>query len=245
MASAASFPKSFGILLFPQFEVLDAAGPIEALNVLARSDGFEDMTLSIISKTSEPISVGPVPPNTKGRNFLGPQLYVPTHTFESAPHIDVLIVPGGGGAMDPLPGGAKPDTDGHIDFIRKTFNGLDGRQPLKYLISVCNGTMLLIKAGVLDGVKATTTKDLWKTITEMGPKTHWIGKARWVDSGRLWTTSGVSAGTDGVLAWMESLVGSDRVTYVVNAMEWRRAESPEDDPFATVFGCEDVLPKDG
>ena len=74
----------------------------------------------------------------------------------------------------------------------------------------------------------------------MGPKTHWIAKARWVDSGRIWTTSGVSAGADGVLAWMESLIPKETLTYVVNTMEWIRAESADNDPFAEIFGCQDV-----
>lgn len=234
------FPRSFGVLLYPQFEVLDIAGPVEALNVLSRRDGYEGMKLSLISKTLEPVGVGPIAPDTRAAGFLNPQIYPPTHTFDTAPEIDVLLVPGGLGSMDPLPGGGRPDIEGHIDFIRKAFYGLDGRKPLKYLISICNGSILLIKAGVLAGQTATTNKDGWKIITQMGPKTNWVGKARWVDSGRIWTTSGVSAGTDGVLAWMESLVPEETLSYVVKTMEWIRAENSDNDPFAEIFGCEDV-----
>lgn len=135
-----SFPKSFGILLYPRFELLDAAGPLEALICLSRREGFEDMRLSIISET-----------------------------------------------MD--------------------------------AVSVCNGVMLLAKAGVLDGHRVTTTKDLWHLIPPLGPKSHWIARARWHHSDNIWTTSGVSAGVDGTLAWMESLVGHEIVESVVNTME--------------------------
>lgn len=240
---AAAFPKSFGLLLYPQFEVLDAAGPIEALNLLSHLDGYTDMKLSIISKTLDPISIGPPgAPHTGAGGFTGAQRYLPTHTFETAPPLDVLLVPGGMGSID-LPGSAeKRDIDGHVQFVKDAFFGLNGRSKLRYIISVCNGTILLAKAGVLDGHKATTNKDGWKFLTPMGPKTEWIAKARWVDSGRVWTTSGVSAGADGVLKWIESLTSKETVTKVVNSMEWIRAESADDDPFAKIFGCEDVLP---
>ena len=239
-SKGVSFPKSFGVLLYPQFEVLDVAAPIEALNVLARLEGYEDMTLSIISKTLDPISVGPIAPDTRSLGFAGTQLYLPTHTFETAPQLDVLLVPGGLGSMDPLPGGGKPDIEGHVAFLQNAFHGLNGRTSLRYLISVCNGSILLLKAGLLDGHRATTNKDGWKLITAMGPKTNWIAKARWVDSGRIWTTSGVSAGADGVLAWMESLLPKETVAQVINTMEWIRAENADNDPFAEIFGCQDV-----
>ncbi|KAK5053884.1 hypothetical protein LTR84_001846 [Exophiala bonariae] len=239
-AVAAAFPKSFGLLLYPQFEVLDAAGPIEALNLLSHLDGFTDMKLSIISKTLDPISIGPAgaPHSTV---FTGAQRYLPTHTFETAPPLDVLLIPGGAGSFD-MPGAEKRDIEGHVQFVRDAFFGLNGRQKLRYAISVCNGTILLARAGVLDGQKATTNKDGWTFLTAMGPKTEWIAKARWVDSGRVWTTSGVSAGADGVLAWIEGLTSKETVTKVTNSMEWIRAKSPDEDPFAKIFGCEDVLP---
>jgi transcriptional regulator GlxA family with amidase domain len=174
------------------------------------------------------------------------QLYSPTHTLfahpylRTAPQLDVLLVPGGIGSMDPLPGGGKPDIDRHIEFIRNTFRGLNGRTSLKYLISMCNATILVTRAGLLDGQTATTNQDGWKSITAMGPKTHWIAKTRWADSGRMWTTSGVSAGADDVLAWIESLIPQETLTHVVDTMKWIRAESADNDPFAEVFGCEGV-----
>ncbi|KAI9663720.1 MAG: hypothetical protein M1821_007210 [Bathelium mastoideum] len=244
MSQYPKFPKSFGVLYYPAFEVLDIAGPLEALNVLSRMKGFEDMELSIISKTLDPVSVGPIAPNTTSQNFAGRQRYLPTHTFADAPPLDVLIIPGGAGSADPSPGGGKPDIQGYIDFARKAYNGLDGRRPLKYLITVCNGTIVAAKAGILDGHKATTNKDGWDDITPLGPRTHWIAKARWISSGNIWTTSGVSAGTDGVLAWMDSMLPDEIATKVAVNIEWIRAQSADDDPFAEIEGCKDVLPKE-
>ncbi|KXL46419.1 hypothetical protein M433DRAFT_159204 [Acidomyces richmondensis BFW] len=136
---------------------------------------------------------------------------MPTHTYEPAPHLDDLIVAGGIGSIDPLLSGAQLEIYGHVEFIRRGFHGLNGRKPLRYLISVCNGAILFAKAGVLDGHKATTNKDGWKDITPLSPRTRWIAKARWVESGRVWATSGVSAGTDGILAWMQQLLPKGHV----------------------------------
>ena len=140
---ANKFPKSFGLLLFPQFEVLDVAGPIEALNCLARFPSFDAMKMSVIAPTTDPVNPGPIAPDNLGRDFVGVQHYLPTYTFANAPPLDVLIVPGGLGV--------KADVRDAVSFIRNTYYGRDGHPPLKYLISVCNGAALLARAGVLDG----------------------------------------------------------------------------------------------
>ena len=233
---ANAFPKSFGLLLFPQFEVLDVAGPIEALNCLARFPGFEDMKLSIVSKTLEPLNPGPVAPDTQGRNFVGVQQWVPTHTFKDAPPLDCLIVPGGLGV--------EKNVDDAVAFIRDTYRGRDDHPPLQYLISVCNGGALLASSGVLDGKTATTSKMEWEKVTALGKKTNWTAKARWVADGNIWTTSGVSAGLDGVVAWMHSLLPKALVDRITEIMEYSPVESADDDPFAAMNGCKDVPPKE-
>jgi transcriptional regulator GlxA family with amidase domain len=104
--------------------------------------------------------------------------------------------------------------------------------------------VLLAKAGILDGRKATTNKDFFYQIANVGPKTHWVGKARWVVDGNVWTSSGVSAGTDAMISFIETLTSNKIATEVVTMMEWRRAETADDDPFAVADGTKDVLPKE-
>jgi transcriptional regulator GlxA family with amidase domain len=235
--SKTSVPSSYGLLLFPQFEVLDAAGPIELLNAFSNYFDHQEIHLSVIAPSKELVSPAPLDWKSSNRHFLGAQLYQPTHSIEDAPPLDVLIVPGGRGT-------ARSDEElkDLLEFLRKSFKGSDGRPPLKYIFSICTGSDLLARAGILDGQKATTNKKAWSRVTPHGPKTHWIAQARWVESGKVWTTSGVTAGMDGMAALIGRIYGEDEAQQLCNFIEHRRVEDPNNDPFADMNGCKDVLP---
>lgn len=120
----ASF--SYGILLYPGFELLDIAGPLEILNMLAQYPGHEGMALSIVSRTLDPVA--PSLPSHKGAKFQSRQRWVPTHTFEDAPRLDVLVVPGGVGSVPPAEFGDE------AEFVGRVY-----RDGLEYLFTVCSG----------------------------------------------------------------------------------------------------------
>lgn len=112
------------------------------------------------------------------------QTIVSQYTFEDAPHVDILLIPGGLGIR-----AAEDANDTTIqDFVRARYPSL------QYLLSVCNGAVVLAKSGLLDGKKATSNKALWDWIVKTGPKVDWQPSARWVEDGNIWTSSGVSAG---------------------------------------------------
>ncbi len=237
MSESSKVPKSYGLLLFPGFEVLDAAGPIEALNVLSFFFNHDEIKLSVIAQTMDPVNPGPIAPATNGINFNGQQKYLPTHTFETAPELDVLIVPGGRGTERP-----NEDNEALINFIKSTYHGSNGKHPLKYIFSICTGSGLFAKAGILDGQKATTNKKAWKMIAAHGPKTHWIAQARWVSGGNIWTTSGVTASLDGMLALIGQIYGEKKADEVADMIEHTRIKEADNDPFSEVNGCQDVEP---
>ena len=60
--------------------------------------------------------------------------------------------------------------------------------------------------------------------------------------GNIWTTSGVSAGTDGMLAWIAEVYGEGYAEKIVNGMEFFRHPDSSNDPFAEINGCQDVPP---
>lgn len=114
---------------------------------------------------------------------LNPKMQT-THTFADAPPVDVLIVPGGMGNLAMHQNG---DTAVE-DFVATRFDRTE------YVLSVCTGALSLAKAGVLKGRRATTNKAAWKTVTQFGENIIWVPTARWVEDGKVWTSSGVAAG---------------------------------------------------
>jgi putative intracellular protease/amidase len=133
-------PLRYGLLLFPQFEILDAFGPIEALNTLAHSSSFpwrDDLDFAIIAETLDPVSSGPVKGDPSPFNPRIAQSVVPTHTFANAPDLDVLIVPGGFGTGPKLTGSEfDPDVDAVVDYIATVFDKIE------YLISMSLSSLL-------------------------------------------------------------------------------------------------------
>ncbi|KAK4241074.1 hypothetical protein C8A03DRAFT_30791 [Achaetomium macrosporum] len=173
-------PVRFGFLLPRAFDVLDVFGPVEILQALSRQTHLE---LVLLGRTLEPVTTEPVSNAMNRFNSSFFPTVVPTHTYADNPPIDVLVIPGGAAAR-------SPDLGPEIEYIRKVF------PRLQYLITVCTGAGIAAQAGVLDGHRATTNKSAWKTITAMGPNVKWVSPARWVEDGKVWTSSGVTAGMD-------------------------------------------------
>jgi len=157
--------------------------------------------------------------------------FAPTRTYEdavrNAVQYDILWVPAGA-FPDPQTGDKTPKEK--IDFIKKQAPGA------KYVMSVCAGAIALASAGILDGKRATTNKKLFRLIAAVTSKQIiWVPKARWVVEGNVWTSSGVSAGADMALAFLDHLVGSHITSWIRGAIEIPE-KGPDDDDFAVVHG---------
>ena len=101
---------------------------------------------------------------------------------------------------------------------------------------VCTGTTLVAKTGLLDGHKATTNKAAFDWVANQGPNVDWQKKARWVESGKFFTSSGVSAGIDMSLALIAHLLGEDKALEAARWAEYDWHRDPDWDPFAEVYG---------
>ncbi|KAK4205606.1 class I glutamine amidotransferase-like protein [Triangularia verruculosa] len=174
-------PTHYGVLLFRAFELMDIYGPLDILQLLAHN---RHLTLSLLSRTLLPVTTEPSSPMMNTHQSIFWPTITPTHTFSSPPsNLEVLIVPGG-------PGARSPDLAPELQFIREIF------PKLKYLITICTGSGIAAQSGVLDGYRATTNKAAWAVMTAMGPKVKWVSPARWVEDGKVWSSSGVTAGID-------------------------------------------------
>jgi cyclohexyl-isocyanide hydratase len=165
-----------GFLLFPQVTQLDMTGPAQ---VLSRVPGAKTFYLW---KTLEPVATD------AGFSI------VPTATFATAPQLDVLIVPGGFGTM------ALLEDAETLTFLRQQGAGA------KYVCSVCNGSMVLGAAGLLQGYKSACHWAWGQTLTHFGAE--WV-KDRVVRDRNRFSGGGVTAGIDFGLTLAAELAGDD------------------------------------
>ncbi|KAJ7507162.1 class I glutamine amidotransferase-like protein [Mycena galericulata] len=105
----------------------------------------------------------------------------------------------------------------------------------KYVLSVCGGAVQLAFAGVLAGKRATTNKAFYRLIAATPKDIEWVPQARWVIDGNVWTSSGVAAGSDMALAFVEHLVGPKAASFIRGTIEIPQV-TEKDDPFAAVHG---------
>ena len=199
--------RTLGVILFPGFELLDVFGPLEAFGNLPGVIGVKTIAAQ----------AGPVV------SAQGPRA-VADHGFKDAPQLDMLLIPGGIGTRDAI------DDRVLLDWLAARSRSAE------IVMSVCTGSALLARAGVLDGQRATTNKAFFQWVADQGPKVEWVRQARWVDAGKFVTSSGVSAGIDMALAVVTRLAGRDLAENLARMMEYQWHTDADDDPFAKVWG---------
>ncbi|KDR71911.1 hypothetical protein GALMADRAFT_253696 [Galerina marginata CBS 339.88] len=213
-------PLKYGVVVYQGFQALDVFGPLDALNSLSLAYPLQ---LYVIAETLEPVTTKPPKGLGNPAADFG-QSILPTHTFETAPAVDVLIVPGGIGNRVP------ENISKAIDYIARVYS------TLKFLITVCTGSAIAAQAGVLDGKRATTNKRAWSRTIQLRPQVEWVAHARWVVDGKIWTSSGVSAGIDIIFAFMGEAYGEEVATMIANFLEYERHTDSNWDPYADLYG---------
>jgi len=203
-------PLQVGGLLYPNFELLDLFGPLEMFSLL----GSAGARIHLIAEAP-----GPVPSAMGGDGPLGPKALA-DHGFDYTPRLDVLLIPGGFGTI------AQLENPAMLQFLRARA----GDTPI--IASVCTGSALLARAGLLDGLRATSNKQFFELARSQSDRVQWVERARWVDAGQFVTSSGVSAGTDMALALIARLVGQQAAEQVAAAAEYTWHRDADSDPFA-------------
>ena len=191
--------KTIALLVFDDVEVLDFAGPFEVFSVADERDEHKLFDITVVAKANKPVTA---------RNGLSVN---PHQTINDVSQVDMLIVPGGLGTR-PLIHDAEI-----IDWIRSV------SESAEHVMSVCSGALLLAKAGLLHGLKATTHQGAMKLLTELAPDTEVIPDIRFTDNGKVLTSAGISAGIDMSLHMVEKLHGSAVADATATYMEYRRS----------------------
>ncbi|HEX4826311.1 MAG TPA: DJ-1/PfpI family protein [Candidatus Polarisedimenticolaceae bacterium] len=135
---------------------------------------------------------------------------VPKYTFADAPLPEILVVPGGGVA-------GTLGNAATLKWVKET------TAKTQHTMSVCNGAFILAKAGLLDGLTATTTHGNVSRLAAEYPKTKVVDDQRFVDNGKIITTGGLTAGIDGALHVVALTLGKGQAQQVALGEEydWR------------------------
>ncbi len=196
---ARSGTLKVGILVFPEVEVLDFAGPFEvfavASRIAARIAGVESpFAVSLIGASGGTVAA---------RYGMG---VVPHFSFETTPALDLLIVPGG--IVDqPL---SDPAT---LDWIVRQHGGA------ALTASVCTGAFVLARCGLLDGLSVTTHWDDISALRAAYPRLDVRENMPWVDQGRIVTSAGIAAGIGMSLHLVSRVLGDKMARATARQME--------------------------
>jgi transcriptional regulator GlxA family with amidase domain len=163
-----------GVLIFPDFQLLDAAGPISVFDIAAR-----------YARTPEPIrAIAAVPGPV--RSSSGVEMLA--RKFGPAHALSTLIVAGGEGVE------VAACSSCTINFVRRV------AQRGTRVASVCSGAFVLAEAGLLDGRRATTHWHRTRQFLSRYPNVKLEPDSIYVRDGNIWSSAGITAGIDLALA---------------------------------------------
>ena len=197
--------STVGILIFDGVEVLDFAGPYEVFSRTRLVPGIESRR----TDDSAPFRVFTVAARAGAVIATGGLRVLPDFDLASAPGIDLLVIPGGFGSR------ALLEDQPMLAWVRQA------AAAAVRVTSVCTGALVLAKAGLLGGRRATTHWGALTTLAELDPTIRVDAAARVVDDGIV-TSAGVSAGIDMAFAVVEAMHGRAVANETAHYMDYPR-----------------------
>ncbi|WP_226001616.1 DJ-1/PfpI family protein [Paenibacillus sp. BJ-4] len=192
----------FNICLFDDFETLDVFGPVEIFGRLP-----EVYDLKYFSMDG-----GIIESRQKTK--------IVTDPIAQANPDGIFMIPGGQGTRSLI----------HDDQFMKQVKEI--AEQSYFCITVCTGSALLAKTGLLKNRRATSNKLAFDWVKSIDTEVDWIPNARWVVDGKFYTSSGVSAGMDMSLGFVSDQFGLEKAQQVANQIEYIWNANKNDDPFA-------------
>ena len=197
--SADQAPQKRGnvaILIFKGVQIIDYTGPYEVF-------GGARFNVYTVAEKSDPITTA-----------MG-MTVTPKYSFGDCPKPDVLVLPGGGGYLPGHGGvGDQLDNPAVVKWIQ------DNAKEAKFVLTVCNGAFFAAKAGLLEGLEATTFYGMIDALKTVAPNTKVVSDKRYVDNGKIITTAGLSSGIDGSLYLVSKMFGKGTAQAVALNMEY-------------------------
>lgn len=191
--------RTLGIVIFNDVEVLDFTGPFEVFSVTNEINNNELFDVKLISVDGELITA---------KNGLK---IVADCSIKNIHHLDIVLIPGGQGAR-PLVNNQE-----FITWVQSV------SKKSELVLSVCTGALVLAKAGLLEGLKATTHHQAYDELRELVNDTEITEDGlRYIDNGKVITSGGISAGIDMSFHVIDRLIGIEISEKTANYMEYRR-----------------------
>lgn len=193
------------IFLFNEVEVLDFAGPFEVFSV-AGLRTLPEAPFEVFTVAQFEI--------IEARNHL---TIKPTYTIANAPKADIILIPGGGGIRaDGTPFGSRREMNNSI--VLKWVK--EQAAHAKLVLSVCTGSLILGKAGLLEGFEATTHFKALDGLREISDRIQVKENVRFIDNGTVITSAGISAGIDMSLYTVGKLFGKEVADETAKYMQY-------------------------
>jgi transcriptional regulator GlxA family with amidase domain len=188
--------RTVAILVFDDVEVLDFCGPFEVFSVTGRNLDPRPFRVFLVAERPGPVVA---------RNGLSVN---PDHVLASSPRADILLVPGGQGTRTLM------YNETVVEWVR-------GRAAESELVlSVCTGALVLARAGLLEGLQATTHHGALELLRQTAPNTVVREGIRFKDNGRVITSGGIAAGIDMSLHVVARLLGPEEALETARYMEY-------------------------
>ncbi|WP_329101490.1 DJ-1/PfpI family protein [Micromonospora sp. NBC_01699] len=181
-------------LISPDAELVDFAGPWGVFEYAYLGDGRNPFTLYTVAATTQPVRIS------------GGMVLVPAHDFESAPAPDIVVVP----AMDTEK--VAPEA---LDWLRRVHHHT------AVTMSVCNGSFVLGKAGLLDGKTATAHHGGYGALRATFPNITVVRGLRYVEDGKIATSGGLTSGIDLALRIVERYFGRAVARQTATQLEYQ------------------------
>jgi len=199
-------PLIVGILIFDDVEILDVTGPFEVfavtrLNEKQRLQQSSPFKVYLISETKNQILA------------IGGLRLTPDVTISECPELDLLIIPGGWGTRK------ESKNKILLNWIGNQFTND------RLIASVCTGSSLLGKAGLLDGRDATTHWRAFDFLQESAPKARVLKDVRFTLTEPIFTSAGISAGIDLALRIVSHFFGTEVGQATARHMEYPYPDS--------------------
>ena len=189
-------------IMFDDYETLDVFGPAEIFGRLT-----DYYTLRFYSLD------GGIVTNRHGVPIMTEAL----ETTHNQP--EIILIPGGLG------------TRKEVNNVKLLDKIKELSQASSYVLSVCTGSALLAKSGLLDGKAATSNKRAFSWVSSQNANVDWDKKARWKIDGKYYTSSGVSAGMDMALGFLADRHGVDFARKVAREIEYHWVKDMNNDNF--------------